>query len=82
MYNYELHIEYFFVTLYHSNSRQLDAFRYVKKVAASKGVFFMASVRNSFGAKFFPSDRLKEVIKYNQDLAISGRRNLYTADEK
>ena len=42
----------------------------------------MASVRNSYGAKFFPSDRLKAVIKYNQDLAISGRRNLYTADEK
>lgn len=42
----------------------------------------MAQVRNSFNAKFFPSDRLKEVIKYNQELAISGRRNLYTADEK
>ena len=40
----------------------------------------MSKVRNSFPAKFFPGQRMKKVIAYNQDLAISGRRNLYTAD--
>lgn len=41
----------------------------------------MSKVRKSFKAKYEPSQRLKEVIAYNQDLAISGKRNLYTADE-
>ena len=41
----------------------------------------MAMVRNEFACSFKPSERLKEVIKYNQDLAISGKRNLYTADQ-
>ena len=41
----------------------------------------MAKVRSSFQSKFVPGERLKEVIKYNQELAISGRRNLYTADD-
>lgn len=40
----------------------------------------MSDVRKKFESKFQPSDRLKEVIAYNQELAISGKRNLYTAD--
>ncbi len=41
----------------------------------------MTKVRNFYTSKFVPSERLKKVIKYNQDLANSGRRNLYTADQ-
>lgn len=41
----------------------------------------MSGVKRSYEAKFFPGERLKKVIAYNQELAISGRRNLYTADD-
>ena len=40
----------------------------------------MACIRNQYPAKFCPGERLKHVIAYNQQLAISGRRNIYTAD--
>lgn len=41
----------------------------------------MSKVRNDYTCEFKPSKRLQRVIAYNQDLANSGRRNLYTADE-
>ena len=41
----------------------------------------MSSVRTKYPSKFLPGERLQKVIAYNQELAISGRRNLYTADE-
>ena len=41
----------------------------------------MNKIRNRYEAKFFPGERLKKVIDYNQELAYTGRRNLYTADE-
>lgn len=41
----------------------------------------MAKVRSTFNAKFIPDDRMQKVIEYNRELAISGRRNLYTADQ-
>lgn len=34
-----------------------------------------------FGSQFVPGERLQQVIAYNQELAISGKRNLYTADD-
>lgn len=34
-----------------------------------------------FGSPFVPGERMKQVIAYNQELAISGKRNLYTADD-
>lgn len=40
----------------------------------------MSKLKNQFQSKFTPGERLKKVIEYNQQLAISGRRNLYTAD--
>ena len=40
----------------------------------------MACLKNQYTAKFCPGERLKHVIAYNQQLAILGRRNLYTAD--
>ena len=40
----------------------------------------MSLLKNQFPAKFLPGERMQQVIKYNQDLAITGRRNLYTAD--
>ena len=40
----------------------------------------MAKPRNTYEPKFIPSSRLQEVIEYNKKLAISGKRNLYTAD--
>lgn len=52
-------------------------------LATKKGMRYkaMAKVRNSFNAKFVPGERLRKVIKYYQELAISGKRNLYTADD-
>ena len=41
----------------------------------------MSSVRRDYQCAFKPGDRLKKVIAYNQDLANTGRRNLYTADQ-
>lgn len=41
----------------------------------------MTQARNKYKSKFIPDARMQEVIKYNQGLAISGRRNLYTADQ-
>lgn len=40
----------------------------------------MHTLKNTYEPAFTPGSRLKEVIRYNQELAISGRRNLYTAD--
>ena len=40
----------------------------------------MSGIRNQFESLFEPSDRLKKVLAYNQELAYTGRRNLYTAD--
>ena len=37
-------------------------------------------VRNEYKAKFIPGDRLKKVMEYNQELAYTGKRNIYTAD--
>lgn len=37
-------------------------------------------VRNEYKAKFVPGDRLKKVMAYNQELAYTGKRNIYTAD--
>ncbi|MEE0946763.1 MAG: pyruvate formate lyase family protein [Acutalibacteraceae bacterium] len=37
-------------------------------------------VRTEYKAKFIPSDRLKKVMEYNQELAYTGKRNIYTAD--
>lgn len=47
-----------------------------------KGVTGVPNVRNGYSCAFVPSERLKEVIRYNQDLANSGKRNLYTADQR
>lgn len=41
----------------------------------------MSNVRNDFQCEFKPGDRLRKVIAYNQNLANTGRRNLYTADQ-
>ena len=41
----------------------------------------MSSVRRDYQCEFQPGDRLQKVIAYNQDLANTGRRNLYTADQ-
>lgn len=40
----------------------------------------MAATRQQFAPTFTPGKRLEQVIQYNRALAISGRRNLYTAD--
>lgn len=40
----------------------------------------MGQQHGGFHSKYVPGDRLQHVIQYNQDLAVSGRRNLYTAD--
>ena len=41
----------------------------------------MATIRKPYQCAFVPSERLKQVIAYNQSLANSGKRNLYTADQ-
>ena len=40
----------------------------------------MSGIRNKYTSAFTPSQRLQKVIEYNQELAYTGRRNLYTAD--
>lgn len=40
----------------------------------------MPAPRNNYTAQYFPGERLQQVIRYNQEQAIAGRRNLYTAD--
>ena len=40
------------------------------------------AVRNSFLSQFPMSERLKKVMEYNQKLAYTGKRNLYTADTR
>jgi len=42
----------------------------------------MNGLRNEYSPDFRPGERLKKVIAYNQNLAITGKRNLYTADER
>lgn len=37
-------------------------------------------LKNVYEPKFMPGERMKKVIEYNRELAVSGRRNLYTAD--
>lgn len=37
-------------------------------------------IRNDYKVAFTPGERLKKVIDYNQELAYTGKRNLYTAD--
>jgi pyruvate-formate lyase len=40
----------------------------------------MTAVRNEYKSNFYPSQRLQKLIQKNQEVAASGRRNLYTAD--
>ena len=40
----------------------------------------MSKTRLDYSPKFLPGERLRRVMAYNQRLASTGRRNLYTAD--